>query len=68
MRMAEVERALAGVNGLRVHRSWWVARRAVKNTQATGGSTSWSELQLVTGQTVPVARSKRKKLKTFLIP
>ena len=45
---------LAGVEGLRVHRSWWVARAAVEGA-AEGGRNL--RLRLRGGLTAPVARS-----------
>lgn len=45
---------LAGVEGLRVHRSWWVARAAVEGAQEDGRNL---RLTLRGGLSAPVARS-----------
>jgi hypothetical protein len=44
---------LAHLDGLRVHRSWWVARTAIAGAARTKGRSS---LQLVNGTRVPVGR------------
>jgi LytTr DNA-binding domain-containing protein len=46
--------ALGNTDGLQVHRSWWVARKAVVRAVAEGRNL---RLQLVNGITAPVARS-----------
>jgi hypothetical protein len=46
--------AMGEVNGLQVHRSWWVAKRAVVRAVAEGRN--W-RLQLANGIMAPVARS-----------
>jgi hypothetical protein len=46
--------ALENADGLRVHRSWWVARKAVVRAVTEGRNL---RLQLVNGLTAPVARS-----------
>jgi membrane-bound metal-dependent hydrolase YbcI (DUF457 family) len=53
--MRDVVQQLGTERGLQVHRSWWVARSAVRG--ATGDSRSL-ELILTTGLKVPVARSR----------
>ena len=45
---------LSKVEGLRTHRSWWVARQAVERIE---GSPRAMRLQLLNGLSVPVARS-----------
>jgi hypothetical protein len=55
MRLADAELELARSDGLRVHRSWWVARRAVVGVEKRGGG--GLALVLVTGHRVPVSRS-----------
>lgn len=59
MRMADAEQALAGLDGLRVHRSWWVARRAVAGIRRRGRAL---ELVLVDGRKAPVARNRVRAL------
>lgn len=56
MRMADAERALAG-QGLRVHRSWWVARAAVTEAAKRDGRLV---LVLSNGLEVPVSRDRRR--------
>lgn len=46
--------ALAGARGLRVHRSWWVAEKAVASVVMDGRNL---RLVLINGLTAPVARS-----------
>lgn len=46
--------ALGSADGLQVHRSWWVAKRAVVRAVSEGRNL---RLQLVNGITAPVARS-----------
>jgi len=52
--LADAERELESLDGLRVHRSWWVARDAVADvTRADGRMT----LKLVNGVEAPVSRT-----------
>lgn len=52
--MGQAIAAVGGTPGLRVHRSWWVAERAVKSVLADGRNL---RLALAGGLTAPVARS-----------
>lgn len=64
MRLSDAERDLAGLDGLRVHRSWWVNLDHVvgfARTEAGG-----MELTTSTGLTIPVARGQRAVLKAAL--
>lgn len=54
-RMRDAERELAGHDGLRVHRSWWVARGAVKQVLCNGRNV---RLRLEGGLEAPVARDR----------
>lgn len=54
LRMADAEAELAPLDGLRVHRSWWVARAAVASVSREGGKLT---LNLKNGLKVPVART-----------
>lgn len=54
LRMADAEAELAPLDGLRVHRSWWVARAAVASVARDGGKLT---LALKNGLKVPVART-----------
>ena len=55
MRMADAEMELAGADGLRVHRSWWVARAAVAQVERLAGNKM--VLVLRSGLRVPVSRT-----------
>jgi len=52
--LAQAIAVLGQTDGLQVHRSWWVARRAVVRAVADGRNL---RLQLVNGATAPVSRS-----------
>ncbi len=54
MRLRDAEAELADAEGMRVHRSWWVARRAVRDVRRDGERVV---LELVNGLDVPVSRS-----------
>jgi hypothetical protein len=53
MRLADAIHELDGLDGLRVHRSWWVARSAVEAARPEGRRAA---LSLKGGLTVPVTR------------
>ncbi|MDH7974600.1 LytTR family DNA-binding domain-containing protein [Sphingomonas sp. AR_OL41] len=53
MPMARAVAGLSGIEGMRVHRSWWVARAAVTRIE---GQSRAMRLHLVNGMVVPVAR------------
>jgi hypothetical protein len=55
MRLSDAVAELAGTDGLQVHRSWWVSRRAVEGTRRVDGRL---ELVLTQGLSVPVARGR----------
>ena len=59
LRMSDAVAELSGVEGKRVHRSWWVARAAVVGTASEKGRTS---LRLTGELDVPVSRSSRPDL------
>jgi hypothetical protein len=52
--MSQAVAAMGGVDGLQVHRSWWVARKAVAQAVADGRNL---RLRLVNDVTAPVARA-----------
>lgn len=54
MRLADAVRELDGAGGLQVHRSWWVARSAVRDVKRQGSKVS---LVLPSGKEVPVSRT-----------
>ncbi len=53
MRFSDALAALQQSDGVRVHRSWWVARASIESMKFTNGR---GELTLVDGTTVPVSR------------
>lgn len=55
LRMRDAEGELSGYDGLRVHRSWWVSRRAVKQVLRVGRNVT---LRLEGGLEAPVARDR----------
>ena len=60
MRFADALALLAGADGFRTHRSWWVARTAVEAARWRGGR---GELVLSDGSTAPVSRTYAAALK-----
>ncbi len=60
LRMRDAEAELADVDGMRVHRSWWVARGAVAKAVRDGRGT---KLRLTNGLKAPVARDRVAALK-----
>lgn len=54
MRLADAMRELSGAGGLQVHRSWWVSKAAVRDTNRQGGKLS---LVLASGKEAPVSRT-----------
>lgn len=60
MRLADAVRELSKVDGLQVHRSWWVAKIGVTDEKKADGR---SFLILPAGTEVPVSRSYRNKAK-----
>ena len=61
MRMRDAVADLAEIEGARVHRSWWVARRAVAEVIRRDRAIL---LRLVDGREVPVARSMAPELRS----
>ncbi len=59
MRMRDACAALAGADGMQVHRSHWVARRAIERVERAGGRLV---LHTRDGAAVPVSRARRKEL------
>ena len=60
MRLGDALEALAGVDGFRTHRSWWVARTAVEAVRWKAGR---GALTLSDGSTAPVSRTYAAALK-----
>jgi len=55
VRLRDAVAELAGRDGMQVHRSWWVAREAVREVRRDGRAIT---LVLANGRQVPVAREK----------
>jgi len=55
-----VTAGLSRVEGLQVHRSWWVARRAIAGVERDGRNL---RLKLIDGETAPVSRASVAKLR-----
>ncbi|WP_290759623.1 LytTR family DNA-binding domain-containing protein [Henriciella sp.] len=60
MRLSDADRELASADGLRVHRSWWVARKGVARAERGDGRI---RLYLHSGEDVPVSRSYQAAVK-----
>lgn len=60
MRMSDAQNELDGVEGMLVHRSYWVARSAVTGWERDGKSL---RLHLNNGKSVPVARDRQPLVK-----
>lgn len=60
MRLADAIGEMDGIEGLQVHRSWWVARNAVRDAHREGRAVN---LRLTNGLTVPVSRANVTHLK-----
>jgi hypothetical protein len=60
MRMADASKELEGVDGLQVHRSFWVARAAVVGWSRDGKNLT---LRLTNSKNVPVARDRQPQVK-----
>jgi hypothetical protein len=60
LRLADAAAELDGMEGARVHRSWWVARSAVAGAGRRGAQTV---LKLPDGLEVPVSRSQAAELR-----
>lgn len=60
MRLADAIRELAGIEGLQVHRSWWVARQGFADIARDDGKLV---LKLKSGAEAPVSRTYAKAVK-----
>ncbi|MEM1378769.1 MAG: LytTR family DNA-binding domain-containing protein [Pseudomonadota bacterium] len=63
VRLADAERELEGIDGMRVHRSWWVARDAVASTKRLNGKLV---LALNDGREVPVSRANERAVRGWV--
>ena len=62
LRLGDAVEELTGLDGLRVHRSWWVNRSAVDAVRRVDGR---MVLALKDGREVPVSRANEKAVKTW---
>ena len=62
-RFSDLIRELSPAQGLRVHRSHWVAAAALKSATLSGANL---HLTLTTGKQVPVSRTYRKEVESLL--
>lgn len=60
MRMRDAVAEMGGLNGMQVHRSWWVARNAVADVKRAGRNV---RLILDNGREAPVSRANVQLLK-----
>lgn len=60
MRLGDAIAAVEGLDGARTHRSWWVARRAVRDVARAGGRAT---LTLTNDVEAPVSRTYSPKLR-----
>ncbi len=60
MRMRDAEAEMDGIEGMRVHRSWWVAKEAIEGRRREGRN--WV-LKLAGGLEAPVARDRVAELR-----
>ena len=63
MRLSDAEAELAFYPGMRVHRSWWVARGGVDGIETTGDRMT---IRLVSGTEVPVSRANRAAVRSWV--
>ena len=63
MRLSDAEAELAGYPGMRVHRSWWVARTGVEGIETTGDRMA---VRLVSGAVAPVSRANRAAVRSWI--
>ena len=60
LRLADAIKETAPLEGVQIHRSHWIARNAVRETQRQGDRLM---LKMANGETLPVSRSRRNALK-----
>jgi len=64
MRFEDAVRSVVGINGTRVHRSWWVALDHIVSLKTVGSA---YEARLKSGLTIPVSRRRKADLKETLV-
>ena len=65
MRLADAIAELDGVDGMQVHRSWWVSKSAIDDVLRNGHK---MDLRLRDGRIVPVGRSRQKDVARWAKP
>jgi len=63
MRLSDAEAELAFYPGMRVHRSWWVARAGVDGIETAGDRMT---IRLSSGAVAPVSRAKRVAVRSWI--
>lgn len=63
MRLSDAEAELAGYPGMRVHRSWWVARAGVDGIDTAGDKMT---IRLSSGAVAPVSRANRAAVRSWI--
>ena len=63
MRLSDAEAELAFYPGMRVHRSWWVARGAVEDIETAGDKMT---IRLSSGAAAPVSRTNRAAVRSWI--
>ncbi len=63
LRLADAEQELAAISGIRIHRSWWIAKKHAKGLSRDNNKLM---LELSNGEMVPVSRSYAKDVRSFL--
>lgn len=63
IRLSDAENELAALDGMRVHRSWWVTRGAVDTLKRANGRLV---IRTTDGRTIPVSRGNEKAVREWL--
>ena len=63
MRLADAEKELETIPGIRTHSSWWVSHRHIEDTERENEKTS---IILSNGEKVPVSRTYAKAVREYL--
>ena len=63
MRLSDAIMELEGFDGLQPHRSWWIAKKHVKQIKTVNNKKS---IELSNGELVPISRAKIKDVSSYL--
>lgn len=63
MSLSDATAKLSAIDGMRVHRSWWVARRGIQSISTRNEKTA---LKLVDGRSVPVSRGNEHSVRAWI--